>query len=397
MQPTLDRWMYPFNASPGCRASAPVFGTLSDDSGVDSRHGQFLIGFDFVAETVTNCSVTADLLSLLATNRGPANYLLRRVSLTVTVNRDRSFVYDPTSDAYTSYFPTNHPALTPDLDPGRPVELFGANYRGGWEAATFWENGPFGSSAPEQRNCFAAGYDTNGVLVDVSNNVGKTNVAFPPFEVYPFAVGTTELVAVGDFVPSGTKLSFNLNLEDPLVREYLQSGLDRGRLRFIVSSLHVSEFGGQPDWPDFYTRDNVVGTPPTLELEGTLVEPDDTDGDGLPDDWEEFYFGSLTHNGLEDSDGDGASNQSEFTAGTDPSEPASVLRIVSFSREADGTLVLRFPYPASHRPVIERSSDAINWSAVTNPALRFYFAPGLAEWRSEVAPDSVQLYRLRVL
>ncbi len=58
-EPTLDRWMYPHNATPGTRASAPVFGTLSDAAGVDARQAQLLLGFD--------------TLGLVPTQLGPKN------------------------------------------------------------------------------------------------------------------------------------------------------------------------------------------------------------------------------------------------------------------------------------------------------------------------------------
>ncbi|HMO64650.1 MAG TPA: hypothetical protein PKE47_05410, partial [Verrucomicrobiota bacterium] len=44
--PALDRWMYPFNATPGSRPRGPVFGTLGDDAGVDTLHGQVILAFD---------------------------------------------------------------------------------------------------------------------------------------------------------------------------------------------------------------------------------------------------------------------------------------------------------------------------------------------------------------
>jgi len=51
----------------------------------------------------------------------------------------------------------------------------------------------------------------------------------------------------------------------------------------------------------------------------------DTDTDGLPDSWEQQYFGDLMSDGNDDNDQDGYSNWVEYNAGTDPTvwdEPA---------------------------------------------------------------------------
>jgi hypothetical protein len=49
---------------------------------------------------------------------------------------------------------------------------------------------------------------------------------------------------------------------------------------------------------------------------------DDTDGDGMPDDWENFYnTDAYTDDGASDLDGDGVSNLDEFTDGTNPANP----------------------------------------------------------------------------
>jgi hypothetical protein len=47
----------------------------------------------------------------------------------------------------------------------------------------------------------------------------------------------------------------------------------------------------------------------------------DTDGDGVPDGYERWYFGNLLQNAGDDSDGDGASLIQEYTAGSDPTDP----------------------------------------------------------------------------
>ena len=51
----------------------------------------------------------------------------------------------------------------------------------------------------------------------------------------------------------------------------------------------------------------------------------DSDRDGLPDSWEQTYFGGLTQTATGDSDGDGVSHLDEFLDGTNPASGASAL------------------------------------------------------------------------
>src|SRR5262249_494508 len=58
----------------------------------------------------------------------------------------------------------------------------------------------------------------------------------------------------------------------------------------------------------------------------SLLTRSDTDGDGLPNDWEQQYFGSTTAaNPNDDSDGDGMTNYAEFVCGTNPTDPTDRL------------------------------------------------------------------------
>lgn len=298
--PAIERWMYANNAAPCDRTASSTFATFDAASGTDTRLAQHLIGWDTGG--------------LIPTNQAPWHYLLRRCRLTLTINRGNLFAYDPTQDDYRTYFETNHPAYLPDADAGRPIELFGVGFRNGFDAASFDQCALFGPNGPGQRNAYAAGWSTNGALVDVSNNVGKTNDAFPRFEVAPFAIGQTTNAAPGEFVPAGAKITFDLNLDDPFVLAYVQNALNTGRLRLMVSSLHMS--GGQfgsPSYPDFVTHFNEAVLDPTrLELDGVVASNADVDGDGLPDDWEIVYLNSLAYGAASDPDGDGASNLAEY-------------------------------------------------------------------------------------
>ena len=49
----------------------------------------------------------------------------------------------------------------------------------------------------------------------------------------------------------------------------------------------------------------------------------DNDNDGLPDDWELYYFSDLNEGGTSDRDGDSLINSDEYAEGTDPNNPDS--------------------------------------------------------------------------
>jgi hypothetical protein len=61
-----------------------------------------------------------------------------------------------------------------------------------------------------------------------------------------------------------------------------------------------------------------------FNLDWLEVSGADSDGDGLPDDWEMTHFGDLDETPDADPDGDGYTNAEEFAAGTDPADPMSI-------------------------------------------------------------------------
>jgi Tol biopolymer transport system component len=90
----------------------------------------------------------------------------------------------------------------------------------------------------------------------------------------------------------------------------------------------------------------------------------DTDGDHMDDDWEMAYFGTLTRDGAGDFDSDGASDLAEFRAGTNPSNDASILRVLTIS--------------PIHRSPSELIQATLIWSAIPGRTYRVQFKDTVA-------------------
>lgn len=238
--PTLDRWMYPFNATPGTRPVISVFGSEPGGSDFDSRDAQLIVGF------ATGGQVQPGL--------GTANYQVLSAKLTLEFANDLVVAYDPTQDPWQTFLSPSDPNWQADPDAGQPVELFGCGFRNGWSALTFAENSPFGSGSvlmPSVRNAFAIGSDSQGALVDVSNNPRQG------FQPTPFAVGQIASLQTGDLVPLGAQMTFEVDVSRPEIQSYLRSSLDSGRLLLVASSLtFVVQQGG--NFPAFFAKENPL-------------------------------------------------------------------------------------------------------------------------------------------
>ena len=124
---------------------------------------------------------------------------------------------------------------------------------------------------------------------------------------------------------------------------------------------------------------------------------EDTDGDGLPDGWENRYGldrGSAA-DALLDSDNDGASNLAEFKSGTDPKGPTSVFRILRLTHQPQEVRV-EFIAPAGQSFQLEQATDVnqTEWNAI-GPVLH---AQGGVMILSDTAPAATHgFYRVRLV
>ena len=411
----IARWMYPFNASPANRPTASTFAAFGYVGSFDTRDGQFLVGWN-----------TSNSIPI---GQGARNYFIHRVRVTLTVSSDMYYAYDGTLRDYRTYFPTNDPRYLPTTDTSSPIELYGAGFRGGftnsggiyvpYSATNYPQDGPFFANASSgdytNRVAYAACFDTNGVLVDVSDNVGDNGTTeIPnPFEVAPFAIGCNTNFAPGQLMPEGSQLTFDLNLDDPLIYGYVQQGLNQGNLSFIASSLvNANYFSGTPNWPDFYTIFSALADPdeyPLLDIEGTVVRTNlDSDNDGLPDDWEQFYFGQLGVSATNSSAGDGFSNFAKYIAGTNPTNAASNFRLLSI-QQTSGASELHFNFAPSRQYSVQWSGDLQHWQTITNPTFSYlsawlikretnavYPSPVYAVWHDTNALWQKRFYRVSV-
>ena len=227
--PTIDRWMYPFNATPGTRPVISTFGSTPGAPEFDSRDGQFIIAYS------TDSQIPAGL--------GADHYTITSARLTIEFANDLVVAYDPSPDSWRCFLAPSDSEYQPDSDGGQSIELFGCGFRNGFSSTTFVENSPYATPsnpmAPGVRNAFAMSFDDAGIAIDVSNNPRSR------FEPRRFATGLCPTLAAGALVPINTPMHFDLNLADPLVHNYLRASLNAGKLFFVVSSLtFVEQQGG---------------------------------------------------------------------------------------------------------------------------------------------------------
>lgn len=243
-EPQLDRWMYAFGSttSEDCPMFAPFGSGIESD--FDDKDGQGLFGFT--------------TSPLIPSGHPAQEYRIISARLTLRVSRNNAFIFDPTYDAYNTYWDQTSGYIA-DADAGKPIELYACGYRGTWNALTYEQDSAYADTIQtfasfENRNVFPAASGSNNTLIDVSNNVkGK-------FETSPLAIGQAQGVAPGSLVPKNTDYFFDLNVQTPATAKYLQESLSVGRVNLITTCMNVTTQQA-PANPAFYLRASLDGLP----------------------------------------------------------------------------------------------------------------------------------------
>jgi len=97
----------------------------------------------------------------------------------------------------------------------------------------------------------------------------------------------------------------------------------------------------------------------------------DSDGDGMDDDWEMAFFGTLARDGKGDFDRDGATDLQEFLAGTDPTNTNSVLRAMTLTALGSGTTTVFWPAVSGKTYRVFYKDDVAvgTWTELAGPVI----------------------------
>ena len=338
--PAFDDWSYQFNGTPGERATGPTYrgafvvsgGQFVPETALDpSRRAVDIFAFDTANVSNTTPGVN------IATGLPSSHYQIESVTMTLKMQTSSfgAIHYSTTPESPSAALTE---ALGGSWSTARPIELFGVGLRQDFTAFDFTEFDPEDLLLNEGDHPYTAsgyiayplaGSNTDpGGYADVSNNItgGFSATAVgnstAPFAANPWAVGTAVGITPGNVIPAGTVFTFNLNLNELGVEQYLRESLSQGTLALAVSSLHA---GSQPGmgfspYPQWFMEDSVGaltgGAAPTLTVNYTIQAPSipgdfdadgDVDGDDL-DDWQTSYG----TNDLADADNDGDSDGRDF-------------------------------------------------------------------------------------
>lgn len=205
----------------------------------------------------------------------------------------------------------------------------------------------------------------------------------PDFVVHPAsqAVVPGSTVTFSWQVTNGATLPMGYRIRSNTV--FLTSGYTplNSRMGFVTFT------NVQPPFTNFQVAvSNIVTT--RLSSSGFITYLTDSDGDGLPDEWENRYN---VGNPADDSDLDTMTNQEEYVAGTDPTNSLSYLK-VDFISGTPTTATIEF-MAVSNRTYTIEYTDALSesWQRLADVVAR---TNSRVETVTDPASKTTRFYRL---
>lgn len=171
-------------------------------------------------------------------------------------------------------------------------------------------------------------------------------------------------------VPTGTLVISNNLWQSTFILSGPSGRTGSGRWITITNAAagqYTIQFGGIPYYSTPPAQTNTLVAGGTIAFTGNYTITD-SNTNGMPDGWEQSYFGNVspTRTRTTDTDGDGLSDYAEYVAGTSPTNNISTLELAPALAPVTGNLSLQWPSAPGHAYRVLGSSDVISWTPVTD-------------------------------